>query len=76
MIRLENLNLRCFVCSSCFMLITLLKLTSGSTTVNGLDMPKDPKKVRSSIGIVFWAPSDDTFLQDMKTSKFMPCFMV
>ncbi len=44
------------------MLATLLKPTSGSATINGYDIVCQPGKVRSSIGIVFQAPSSDDML--------------
>jgi ABC-2 type transport system ATP-binding protein len=44
------------------MLATLLKPSSGSATVNGYDVVQEPSKVRSSIGIVFQAPSSDDIL--------------
>src|ERR671929_852713 len=44
------------------MLATLLKPSSGSATVNGYDIVSQPAKVRSSIGIVFQAPSSDDIL--------------
>ena len=44
------------------MLATLLKPSSGSATVNGYDIVSQPSKVRSSIGIVFQAPSSDDML--------------
>jgi ABC-2 type transport system ATP-binding protein len=44
------------------MLATLLKPSSGSATVNGYDVVQEPAKVRSSIGIVFQAPSSDDIL--------------
>jgi ABC-2 type transport system ATP-binding protein len=44
------------------MLATLLKPTSGTATVNGYDIVGQPSKVRSSIGIVFQAPSSDDML--------------
>jgi ABC-2 type transport system ATP-binding protein len=44
------------------MLATLLKPSSGSATVNGYDVVCEPAKVRSSIGIVFQAPSSDDML--------------
>src|SRR5919199_6529379 len=43
-------------------LATLLKPTSGSACVNGYDVVSEPAKVRSSIGIVFQAPSSDDIL--------------
>ena len=44
------------------MLATLLKPSSGSATVNGYDIVPQPSRVRSSIGIVFQAPSSDDML--------------
>jgi ABC-2 type transport system ATP-binding protein len=44
------------------MLATLLRPSSGSATVNGYDIVNQPAKVRSSIGIVFQAPSSDDML--------------
>ena len=44
------------------MLATLLKPTSGKATVNGYDVVTQSSKVRSSIGIVFQAPSSDDML--------------
>jgi ABC-2 type transport system ATP-binding protein len=44
------------------MLATLLKPSSGTATVNGYDVVQEPAKVRSSIGIVFQAPSSDDIL--------------
>lgn len=44
------------------MLATLLKPTSGTATVNGFDIRTEPSEVRSSIGIVFQAPSSDDML--------------
>lgn len=44
------------------MLATLLKPTSGTATVNGYDIVTQSSKVRSSIGIVFQAPSSDDML--------------
>ncbi|MDQ5831040.1 MAG: ATP-binding cassette domain-containing protein [Thermoproteota archaeon] len=44
------------------MLATLLKPSSGSAIVNGYDIVCQPAKVRSSIGIVFQAPSSDDML--------------
>jgi ABC-2 type transport system ATP-binding protein len=44
------------------MLATLLAPTSGSATVNGFDIIKQPEKVRESIGIVFQEPSSDELL--------------
>jgi ABC-2 type transport system ATP-binding protein len=44
------------------MLATLLKPTSGTATVNGYDIVRQPANVRESIGIVFQAPSSDDML--------------
>ncbi|MGD6851215.1 MAG: ATP-binding cassette domain-containing protein [Candidatus Bathyarchaeia archaeon] len=41
------------------MLCTILKPTSGTATVNGFDIVREPNKVRKSIGIVFQDPSID-----------------
>jgi ABC-2 type transport system ATP-binding protein len=41
------------------MLCTILKPTSGTATVNGFDIVKQPAQVRKSIGIVFQEPSVD-----------------
>jgi len=41
------------------MLCTILRPTSGTATVNGFDIVKEPNKVRKSIGIVFQDPSID-----------------
>jgi daunorubicin resistance ABC transporter ATP-binding subunit len=41
------------------MLCTILKPTSGTATVNGFDLVKEPNNVRKSIGIVFQDPSID-----------------
>ncbi len=51
------------------MLATLLKTTSGSATVNGFDIVKEPAKVRASIGIVFQAPSSDDMLTGYENLK-------
>ncbi len=51
------------------MLATLLKPTSGSATVNGFDILKEPEKVRSSIGIVFQVPSSDDLLTGYENLK-------
>jgi ABC-2 type transport system ATP-binding protein len=44
------------------MLATLLEPTSGSASVNGFDVVKQPERVRESIGIVFQEPSSDELL--------------
>jgi ABC-2 type transport system ATP-binding protein len=41
------------------MLCTILRPTSGTATVNGFDVVKQPSQVRQSIGIVFQDPSID-----------------
>jgi ABC-2 type transport system ATP-binding protein len=41
------------------MLVTMQKPSSGTATVNGFDIIKEPMKVRKSIGIVFQDPSVD-----------------
>jgi ABC-2 type transport system ATP-binding protein len=51
------------------MLATLLNPTSGSATVDGFDILKDPEKVRSSIGIVFQVPSSDDLLTGYENLK-------
>src|ERR671929_485878 len=51
------------------MLATLLKPSSGSATVNGYDIVSQPSKVRSSIGIVFQAPSSDDMLTGYENLK-------
>jgi len=48
---------------------TLRKPTSGSATVNGFDIVKDPAKVRKSIGIVFQDPSSDDILTGYENLK-------
>jgi len=45
--------------TSISMLCTILKPTSGTATVNGFDIVKQPAQVRKSIGIVFQEPSVD-----------------
>ena len=44
------------------LLITLLKPTSGTATVNGIDVVKHPAEVRKNIGVVFQEPSVDDLL--------------
>ena len=51
------------------MLATLLRPTSGSATVNGFDIISESDKVRSSIGIVFQAPSSDDMLTGYENLK-------
>ena len=50
-------------------LATLLKPTYGTAVVNGFDTVKDSSKVRSSIGIVFQAPSSDDMLTAYENLK-------
>jgi len=51
------------------MLATILKPTSGTATINGFDIIKESAKVRSSIGIVFQAPSSDDLLTGYENLK-------
>lgn len=51
------------------MLVTLTKPTSGTATVNGFDIIKQPDKVRNSIGIVFQDPSSDDILTGYENLK-------
>lgn len=44
------------------LLITLLKPTSGTAAVNGIDVVKYPAEVRKNIGVVFQEPSVDDLL--------------
>lgn len=56
------------------MLATLLKPTTGTAVVNGYDIITEPSKVRSSIGIVFQAPSSDDMLtgyENLKVHAFL-----
>lgn len=50
-------------------LATLIKPTSGTAIVNGYDILNEPSKVRSSIGIVFQAPSSDDMLTGYENLK-------
>jgi ABC-2 type transport system ATP-binding protein len=50
-------------------LATLIKPTSGNASVNGYDIVKESSKVRSSIGIVFQAPSSDDMLTGYENLK-------
>lgn len=55
-------------------LATLIKPSSGTATVNGYDIQKESSKVRSSIGIVFQAPSSDDMLtgyENLKLHSFL-----
>lgn len=51
------------------MLATLMKPTSGSATVNGFDIVRQPHQVRKSIGIVFQDPSSDDLLTGYENLK-------
>ena len=51
------------------MLATLLKPTSGTAFVNGYDIITQSAKVRSSVGIVFQAPSSDDMLTGYENLK-------
>jgi ABC-2 type transport system ATP-binding protein len=50
-------------------LATLIKPTKGTAIVNGFDIIRNPSKVRSSIGIVFQAPSSDDMLTGYENLK-------
>jgi len=52
------------------MLATLLAPTSGSATVNGIDIEKDPDGVRNAIGIVFQDQSLDEELTARENMDF------
>ncbi|MDD1690701.1 MAG: ATP-binding cassette domain-containing protein [Methanoregula sp.] len=52
------------------MLATMLAPTSGSATVNGIDIMKDPDGVRRSIGIVFQDQSLDEELTALENMDF------
>jgi len=51
------------------LLTTLIRPTSGSATVNGYDIVKEPSQVRKSIGIVFQDPSSDDILTGYENLK-------
>jgi len=51
------------------MLATLQKPSSGTATVNGYDIVKQPANVRKSIGIVFQEPSSDDLLTGYENLK-------
>jgi ABC-2 type transport system ATP-binding protein len=51
------------------MLATLLEPTSGTATVNGFDIRKEPARVRESIGIIFQEPSSDELLTGYENIK-------
>ena len=50
-------------------LATLIKPSSGTAVINGYDIINEPSKVRSSIGIVFQAPSSDDILTGYENLK-------
>ncbi len=52
------------------MLATLLRPTSGTATINGHDIHKDPDSVRRSIGFVFQDPTLDTELTGRENLDF------
>jgi ABC-2 type transport system ATP-binding protein len=51
------------------MLTTLIPPTSGTATINGFDIVKEPDQVRKSIGIVFQDPSSDETLTGYENLK-------
>jgi ABC-2 type transport system ATP-binding protein len=51
------------------MLTTLIPPTSGTAKINGLDIIKQPDKVRKAIGIVFQDPSSDELLTGYENLK-------
>lgn len=51
-------------------LCTMIKQTSGTATVNGLEVLREPSKVRESIGIVFQDPSVDDRLTGRENLEF------
>ena len=55
-------------------LATLIKPSSGTAIINRYDIINEPSKVRSSIGIVFQAPSSDDILtgyENLKIHSFL-----
>jgi len=52
------------------MLVTIVRPTSGSATLNGYDVSSNPSQVRQSIGIVFQDPSLDERLTAMDNLQF------
>ncbi len=52
------------------MLTTILKPTSGTASVNGFDIIKEPSDVRKAIGIVFQDPSLDEELTGRENLEF------
>ena len=55
------------------MLCTMINPTSGSATVNGFDILKQPASVRRSIGIVFQDPSIDDRLTGRENLQLHAC---
>jgi ABC-2 type transport system ATP-binding protein len=55
------------------MLCTIISPSSGSATVNGYDILKQPAKVRRSIGIVFQDPSIDDRLTGRENLQLHAC---
>ena len=51
------------------MLTTLIPPTTGTAKINGLDIKKQPDKVRKAIGIVFQDPSSDELLTGYENLK-------
>ncbi len=51
------------------MLTTLVRPTSGTATINGFDIVREPGRVRQSIGIVFQDPSSDDILTGYENLK-------
>jgi ABC-2 type transport system ATP-binding protein len=51
------------------MLATLLEPTSGTATVNGFDIGRQPERVRESLGIIFQEPSSDELLTGYENIK-------
>lgn len=52
------------------MLCTIINPTSGTASINGFDIVKEPDKVRKSIGIVFQDPSIDDRLTGRENLEF------
>ncbi len=50
-------------------LTTLIRPTSGTATINGFDIVREPGRVRQSIGIVFQDPSSDDILTGYENLK-------
>jgi ABC-2 type transport system ATP-binding protein len=51
------------------MLTTLIRPTSGTATINGFDIVREPARVRQSIGIVLQDPSSDDTLTGYENLK-------